>query len=229
MPSNIGAKRHNVLSKEMKLFLESFFKKGPWPDLFLTGGTALAEYYLGHRTSIDIDLFTSSADSFRSASDMIRDPTSWKNFTIKINRSFPRFVGASIIFSGATEPIKLDLVHDIPARVKPYTTIDGISVDSFEDIAANKIGCLISRKELKDFIDIYFMNTVSPFPISKWVELGKLKDGGLAPFIVSSCIDWIFEVKETPKYLIKTLHWKEFHQFWKKFQTDLMALEPRPS
>ena len=40
--------------KFLKAFLNTHLKK----DFFLTGGTALAEFYLQHRLSEDIDLFT---------------------------------------------------------------------------------------------------------------------------------------------------------------------------
>jgi predicted nucleotidyltransferase component of viral defense system len=39
-------------------FLQRFFASSIGADFFLTGGTALAAYYLHHRHSDDLDLFT---------------------------------------------------------------------------------------------------------------------------------------------------------------------------
>ena len=39
-------------------FLRIFFSESFAPDFYLTGGTALSRFYLNHRLSDDIDLFT---------------------------------------------------------------------------------------------------------------------------------------------------------------------------
>ena len=46
-----------ALSSLQRELLEAFFALDP-RGFFLTGGSALAGYYLGHRTSKDLDLFT---------------------------------------------------------------------------------------------------------------------------------------------------------------------------
>lgn len=48
----------SLLTPSQKAFLTEFFKQPVGQEFFLTGGTALAEYYLHHRYSEDIDLFT---------------------------------------------------------------------------------------------------------------------------------------------------------------------------
>ena len=51
-----------ILSDFQKAFLRFFASLPDQERFYLTGGTALAEYYLGHRLSYDLDLFTSEAD-----------------------------------------------------------------------------------------------------------------------------------------------------------------------
>jgi len=41
--------------------LEAFFAREP--KFYLTGGAALAGFYLGHRTTLDLDLFTQSVEA----------------------------------------------------------------------------------------------------------------------------------------------------------------------
>lgn len=58
------------LSAFQREVLEAFFAREQ--DVFLTGGAALAEYYLGHRTTDDLDLFTTSAAAFERSRFVLR-------------------------------------------------------------------------------------------------------------------------------------------------------------
>lgn len=45
------------LSRAQREFLRTFFAQPFGTDFCLTGGTALAAFHLGHRVSLDLDLF----------------------------------------------------------------------------------------------------------------------------------------------------------------------------
>jgi len=47
-----------ILNKNQKILLEYFSKEDFINDFYLTGGTALAAFYLNHRYSEDLDFFT---------------------------------------------------------------------------------------------------------------------------------------------------------------------------
>ena len=51
-------KGKGILSEIQKRILGSFQRLADASYFYLTGGTALAEFYLGHRNSYDLDLFT---------------------------------------------------------------------------------------------------------------------------------------------------------------------------
>lgn len=52
----------NVPTEAQRRFLEEFFNRDPiCAHFYLSGGTALAGFYLHHRFSEDIDLFTRDA------------------------------------------------------------------------------------------------------------------------------------------------------------------------
>ncbi len=57
------------LSPFQREVLEAVFAREQ--EIFLTGGAALAEYHLGHRTTDDLDLFTTSAQAFERARHII--------------------------------------------------------------------------------------------------------------------------------------------------------------
>lgn len=42
-------------------------------------------------------------------------------------------------------------------RLKEGMIIDGIKVDSVEDIGANKLHTVLQRTQVKDFVDLYFL------------------------------------------------------------------------
>lgn len=115
-------------------------------EFHLVGGTALA-LQLGHRNSIDIDLFTQNEfdDAF------IIELVGKEN---KIEEIFRRKNTVICLLNN----IKTDFIRHQYKLLKPPITEEGISFLSREDIAAMKFHAIIqSGKRLKDFIDIYFL------------------------------------------------------------------------
>ncbi len=51
-------RRKGLLTPLQTAFLVTFATLPDQAQFYLTGGTALAEFYLGHRLSFDLDLFT---------------------------------------------------------------------------------------------------------------------------------------------------------------------------
>jgi hypothetical protein len=50
-----------LLTPIQQAFLTAFAELPDQAQFYLAGGTALAEFYLGHRTSFDLDFFTGQA------------------------------------------------------------------------------------------------------------------------------------------------------------------------
>lgn len=115
-------------------------------SFYLVGGTALA-LKLGHRDSIDIDLFnTGDFDGEKLASHLQRQ------YHARIRGKKSNYVSGSIL------GVDFDLIsHKYPA-VRPIETIQGIRMMSLEDIAAMKINAIVnSGNRIKDFIDIHYL------------------------------------------------------------------------
>lgn len=112
----------------------------------LVGGTALS-LQIGHRKSIDIDLFTTlDFDAQDLASHLSRTYRAEEIRTMK-NGIFC-FI----------ENVKVDLIaHQYP-MLYPLIIEDGIRMLSMEDIAAMKLNAILNNgSRLKDFIDMYFL------------------------------------------------------------------------
>jgi hypothetical protein len=125
---------------------------------FLTGGTALSVFYLGHRVSDDIDLFTGEPLDLPAVTDLILRP--WAGEFVMIERE-SSFVSVFI------QNVKVDYVIDplSEREERPLVDLDfggRLTVDSLEAIAANKLTTLVGRIEPKDFIDFYFLRREFP-------------------------------------------------------------------
>lgn len=160
-------------------------------EFYLVGGTALA-LQLGHRNSIDIDLFTQKtflADELREAlSEYTFSATLLKNNTVL----------------SMVNGIKTDFVrHDYP-YLAPFVEEDGIRMLSKEDICAMKVHAIAqSGKRIKDFIDIYYL--LEHFSISTVVELFAKKYNYISPMVAIKALNHFDDIDENidpPKLLI---------------------------
>ncbi|MCD4698631.1 MAG: nucleotidyl transferase AbiEii/AbiGii toxin family protein [Bacteroidales bacterium] len=117
----------------------------PYLDQFyLVGGTALA-LQLGHRMSVDIDLFTiNNFDSY----ELIE--TLNKEYEISIESE-----SANMLITYINN-IKVDFVKmGYPLLYKPILS-DNIRMLEIRDIAAMKLKAIMQRGSKKGFFDIYF-------------------------------------------------------------------------
>lgn len=112
----------------------------------MVGGTALA-LQIGHRISIDIDLFIQK--DFNSG-----DLKEYLEVTYRMSDAKAIRNG---IF-GFINDIKVDFIaHQYPL-VRPMQEIEGIRMISMEDIGAMKIHAIVQNgSRYKDFIDMYFL------------------------------------------------------------------------
>lgn len=122
-------------------------------DFFLTGGTALAVFYLHHRESNDLDLFTFKDVELGEIDFLIK--TTWANQVTKLKDS-------STFLSLLVKDVKLDFVIDRLSQRGERTTYflaDNVylQLDSLANILSNKLTALASRNEPKDFVDFYFL------------------------------------------------------------------------
>jgi predicted nucleotidyltransferase component of viral defense system len=115
-------------------------------EFSLVGGTALA-LRLGHRKSIDIDLFnTGKFDLARLKEKLSR--------RLGDRASFHSSEKNRLGIFGYFEGIKLDLCKHPYPLLKPVEIISGIRMWSLEDIAASKVYAIAARATKKDFWDM---------------------------------------------------------------------------
>jgi hypothetical protein len=131
-------------------------------DFILVGGTALA-LTIGHRQSIDIDLFTDRSFDAPAIASILE-----KDYGAKFMRVLKNGVFCSI------EGVKTDLISHQYPHVNSPETIEGIRIMSLPDIAAMKLHAIVqSGSRVKDFADIYFL--LERMPLSKMYEVYEEK------------------------------------------------------
>ncbi len=150
-------------------------------EFYLVGGTALA-LQLGHRNSIDIDLFTKNDFTPESLLKFLE-----KGFSIE-----PTFSTQNTLLS-IINTIKVDFIcHSYPLVLPPITE-EGITYLSKEDIAAMKLNTISnSGKRLKDFIDIYFL--LEHFSLSQMIHFYRIKYPNYNPLIALKAINYFDDI-----------------------------------
>jgi len=115
-------------------------------DFSLVGGTALSLRF-GHRTSIDLDLF-SDIPFENSAMITAMEQEFGERFSYRTaNSAFGLFC--------FVDGMKVDIVRYPHPRIADTETVDGIRLYADADIAAMKIQAMLGRGKKKDFWDLF--------------------------------------------------------------------------
>jgi predicted nucleotidyltransferase component of viral defense system len=202
----------SILSEKQKKFLSLFSLNANLAnEFYLTGGTALTEFYIPYRLSEDLDFFSEKEVDIELITvflKSIKNEVEYK--TIDINTSFNRNI-IQLIFN--KENLKLEFTYfPFPQIEKPLKK-QSIKVDSILDIATNKIFTIYQKPRSRDFIDLYMINKKYNFLLEDLVKKAKIKfDWHIDPIKLGSQFLLVDEVKDYPN-LIKPINnndWKEF-------------------
>ena len=144
--------------------LEELMQIPELQEFHLVGGTALSLLY-GHRTSVDLDIFTNARFDNLIISEALKR-TFGENF---IMEDKPAFFG---IFCYVGD-VKVDIVRFPHPIIRPTLNIDGIRMYAPEDIVAMKVQAILGRGKKKDFWDV--AELLNHFTIKDFVDLHKEK------------------------------------------------------
>jgi predicted nucleotidyltransferase component of viral defense system len=169
-------------------------------SFYLSGGTALAAYFLGHRLSEDLDLFTATPRAVGTAVAALAAPLAAAGFAVETVRSFPTF--AELRVTAAGEATRIDLAEDTPFRLAPVTPggAEGLALDSLEDLAANKLAALFDRADPKDFVDVYFLAR-EVRPLSELIDSARRKHVGMDDYWLAQAFARVRNVRILPRML----------------------------
>lgn len=141
-------------TKEQTNFLSLFRGYPRMLNLFyLTGGTALAACYFNHRFSEDIDLFTPQLFDQTAVIGMMAEISKKMKAKSKVNK-----IHDSLRYDmqlPKNRLLKIDFVPYQFTQLKKSWLVDGLAIDSIEDISVNKLLAISQRTASKDYVDLY--------------------------------------------------------------------------
>ena len=191
----------DILTPLQKTFLHKF-SESPFRDsFFLTGGTALAAFYLHHRLSEDLDFFTESPMQVNLLISWVEETARSLGLRPQLRRHSQSFVDCFLEMPDG-ELLKVDFAQDSPFRFEK-TRLDsqyGIYVDPLTDIACNKLSALYDRAEPKDFVDVYFLDREF-LPFDQVFAKTKEKHAGLDDYWMAQALHRVELVQKLPRML----------------------------
>lgn len=137
--------------KVLQVFKTSVLTK----KFYLSGGTALAEFYLQHRRSEDLDFFTQEEldlDELKKFINLIAKKTGV--IEVQFQHGFGLY---SFFLKDKNQRYKIDFGQYPFGPIEKLKKFGGILVESLYDIAVNKAHTIAFRPRLRDFIDLYFI------------------------------------------------------------------------
>lgn len=162
------------LSKLQKDFLREFFRREN--RFYLTGGAALVGFYFGHRETHDLDLFTLE-NEIENGFRLVNEVAGELGAGVEAIQTAPDF--RRLLVKRGDEAIVVDLVRDYVFQIEPEKReINGIRIDSPEEILANKLCALLSRSEIRDLVDVRELEKAG-FNLENALSAAQRKDTGL--------------------------------------------------
>ncbi|MDE3089702.1 MAG: nucleotidyl transferase AbiEii/AbiGii toxin family protein [Chloroflexota bacterium] len=207
-----------------KSFLTEFFRQPVGREFFLTGGTALAEFYLRHRFSEDIDLFTLNEAALHDAS--ISLPAIMENLGVKFEERIRTTSFQQVFLHAVDEELKIDFVRDVGAQFGEHQVVGNIIVDSELNIAVNKVTAIFGRTTPKDFVDLYFL-LKKGHNLDELMLSAKGKDLGFTEFYFAAMLRESRRLSALPR-MVEPLTLEELHAFFQPLAEQIMLkLKPR--
>lgn len=142
---------------------------------YLTGGTALAEFYLKHRESHDLDLFCEKEEVDPKIIEAFLKKFSPQLKITQIKPSqFLGLISYQLIYQDKNK-LKVDFNYYPFPRIEKGIKFGNLQVDSIRDIAVNKIHTLFMKPRLRDYLDIYFVMIQKKYSLNRLILDAKAK------------------------------------------------------
>ena len=216
-------KGKGIISAIQKRIIECFKQCADASSFYLSGGTALAEFYLGHRKSYDLDFFTSEEKLILPFSRILVQALEKRGFAVTVVRRFSAFAELEVALENETT--KLQLGYDSPFRFENVAESElGITVNNYKDITVDKLLAFFGRAEPRDAIDLFFI--LKEEDIWKLLELAAQKDPGFELYWMAVACgkvkDFPDEIRVWPVEMIKQTTAAEIKSLFSHLSLEIM-------
>jgi hypothetical protein len=160
--------RWDTVNNLLKDTLLTLMQAEELKEFRLVGGTALS-LHLGHRLSIDIDLFTDApyvSIDFESIEDLLTN-----NFA-HVQGNFGGNAGLGKSYLVGTDPdnvVKVDIYYSNDPFFQELTDQEGVRMATVQEIVAMKIDMLLVGPRKKDFWDLHEL--LDHYSISEMINI----------------------------------------------------------
>jgi len=182
----------NAVSSEMFDIIKILQSNSLFKNHVLAGGTALA-LQIGHRTSTDIDLFTSEKQDAVSLTEYFIKQFNNCNIPFADDKFIQVFVNN----------IKIELVHDDYKIITKPISEENIKMIDKKEISAMKLKAIQGRTKARDFIDLAYL--LQEIPLKNMFEIYKEKYENISEKMIKRTLltkcrvvkdnDWLIGIK----------------------------------
>ena len=165
-----------ILASQQSHFLELVAEdKRITQRFYLTGGTALAGFYLQHRLSEDIDLFCEKEEVNPAVVEAFLKKISPSLDIVRIIRS--QFLGLfsyQLIYKNK-KSLKVDFNYYPFPRIDKGLKYKTLEIASIYDIAVDKLHTLFMKPRARDYVDLYFIMKEKNYSLRRLILDAKAK------------------------------------------------------
>lgn len=191
----------NTVDPELFGMIQNLCSKIELSNFVLVGGTALS-LQIGHRKSIDIDLFTNEAFDVDETLAFLESQYDY-NTDARFKNSLLGRIGS----------IKLDLITHQYKWLKAAFSEDGIRMASLQDIAAMKLNAIVGNgSRLKDYVDIAYLSSV--FSLEQMLGFFEQKYPKQNSLMALKSLTWFEDIDFNVEvlYMDKKMTWQRIQQ-----------------
>ncbi|OGF74140.1 hypothetical protein A2Z63_00215 [Candidatus Giovannonibacteria bacterium RIFCSPLOWO2_02_44_8] len=212
-----------VLTQKQKDAITHISSTPELASFYLSGGTALAAYYLRHRLSDDLDFFSPEKPDLvflHAFSEKLKNILEAKE--ILYTRLYDRNQFFFSLKRGeAQEELKIEFTYYPFPNLEGHKIIDGVKIASIRDIAAGKLMALLDRFDPKDFVDLYFLMKGTQLKLI-WKDAENKFGIKIDPIFLGGELAKVKRVEGLPK-MIKRLTVEELKTFFSEKAQELKS------
>ena len=190
---------------------------------YLSGGTALAEYYLHHRLSEDLDFFSENEIDITWINTLAGKIKSAIGASKKdIQQSFNRNL---VFFTIGKTILKTEFTYFPFTQVEKPMIVNDLHIDSLLDIAVNKFFTIYQQPASRHFIDLFCILQSSGIAWDNLPTLARIKfDTVIDPLQLGSQLTTANTIGQLPHMIkpVKEWLWRTyFLEKAKKLKKDI--------
>lgn len=201
-----------ILTKNQRVLLVKIgLEKTIRGNFYLTGGTALAVFYLQHRYSEDLDFFSETEFAPEGILVFLKK-IKLETGIVKID--YQQNLNRNLFFLEFSDGVvKIEFTFFPFPRIETSHQEMGIQIDSLLDIAVNKLFSIYQRSNARDYIDLYFICQRQKWTVEELIKKAKVKfDWHIDPLQLGTQFIKAEDIKDYPRMIrsISDNEWRGF-------------------